>query len=63
MINHNINLVLCVSCILAGIVIGGISMLIIELPLRAAFLSVAVLNLLAATYFFARFYKSVKDKV
>lgn len=63
MIKHNINLVLCVSCILAGIVIGGISMLIVEIPLRAAFLTVGVLNLLAATYFFARFYKSVKDKV
>lgn len=63
MIKHNINLVLCVSCILSGIVIGGTSMLIVELPLRAAFLAVAILDLLAATYFFAKFYKSVKDKV
>lgn len=63
MIKHNINLVLCVSCILSGVVIGGTSMLVVDLPVRVAFLAVAILDLLAATFFFARFYKAVKDKV
>lgn len=59
--NHNINFVLCSACVLSALVIGGMSMLTVtDMALRMALLLVAVLDLFAATYFFAKFYKSTK---
>ena len=58
---HNINFVLCSACVLSALVIGGMSMITVsDMALRMALLLVAVLDLFAATYFFAKFYKSTK---
>ena len=59
---HNLDFVLCSTCVLSALMIGGLSMLTVtDMALRFALLLVAILDLFAATYFFARFYKSTKN--